>query len=97
MFALIVYDIPSDMEGTKRRNAVYKMCRQYGYHVQNSVFELTVNYSQLCRIEHEIEKRINPDLDSVRIYHIGKERTDTNVKCLGRTELCESDDSCFII
>ena len=97
MFALIVYDIPSDFEGTKRRNAVYKICRRYGYHVQNSVFELTVDYSQLHRIEHEIEKYIDSNLDSVRIYHIGKERTDTNVVCLGRTELCESDESCFII
>lgn len=97
MFALLVYDIPADKSGTKRRNIVHKICKKYGYHVQNSVFELTVDYTQLKKIEHDIENSIDPITDSIRIYHIGKKRTETNVICLGRTELCESSDSCFII
>lgn len=97
MFAVLVYDIPSDMNGIKRRNKVYKICKRYGYHVQNSVFELTVDYSQLLKLEHDIEKILDGSYDSVRVYHLGKSRTENNVVCLGKTELCESDDSCFLL
>ena len=97
MFAILVYDIPSDSEGTKRRNKIYKLCSKYGYHVQSSVFELDTDYSQLVRIEHEVENVINKEFDSVRVYRLGKERTDANVCVLGKHSLCESDDSCFII
>lgn len=97
MFAVLVYDIPSDDKGTKRRNKIHKLCSKYGYHVQNSVFELDIDYAQLVRLQHEIVKIIDGEVDSVRVYHLGKERTETNVVVLGREELCESDDSCFMI
>ena len=97
MFAIIVYDIPSDPSGMKRRNKVYKLCKKYGYHVQNSVFELTLDYSSLLRLEHNIEHEIDSKYDSVRIYSLGKTRTDENVKILGKRELLESNDSAFIL
>lgn len=97
MFSIIVYDISFDSNGLERRNKIYKLCKKYGYHVQNSVFELDVDYSQLIRIEHEVNSIINHDLDSVRVYLLGKKRVDTNVHCLGKRELCESDDDCFMI
>lgn len=97
MFAVFVYDIPSDSEGVKRRNKLYKLCCKYGYHVQNSVFELDIDYAQLIRIQHETEKIIDKTFDSVRVYHLGKSRTDTNTVILGRQDLCESDSSCFML
>lgn len=97
MFAVIVYDIPSDEKGTKRGNKVRKLCVKYGYHVQNSVFEMTVDYGQLLKIENDICKIIDSAVDSVRVYNIGKVRTDTNVIVLGRREVCESSDTCFML
>ena len=97
MFAIIVYDIPSDDEGIRRRNKLYKLCSKYGYHVQNSVFELDVDYAQLIRMQHEIEKIISKQFDSVRMYHLGKARTNTNTIVLGQQDLCESDSSCFML
>ena len=97
MFAVLVYDIPSDDKGTKRRNKIYKICSKYGYHVQNSVFELDIDYAQLIRIQHEIIKIIDVEIDSVRVYYLGKDRTDTNTVVLGRHDICESNLDCFII
>ena len=97
MFAVLVYDIPSDDAGMRRRNKIYKLCKKYGYHVQNSVFELDVDYTQLLRIEHEIEGILDGTQDSVRVYSLGKSRTDNNVICLGKREICESDEDSFIL
>lgn len=97
MFSIIVYDIPSDEGGTKRRNKVYKICQKYGYHVQNSVFELDITYSQAIKIKHDIEKIIDGNTDSVRIYNLEKDRTNTNVILLGKRESFESNDICFVL
>ena len=31
MFYILVYDIPTDNNGTKRRNAIYNLCVKHGY------------------------------------------------------------------
>lgn len=97
MFAVLVYDIPSTTMGTKRRNHVFKLLREYGYHVQASVFELTVDYAQLLVLEKKIRDMIDMNEDSVRVYILGKERKDTNVILLGRREMLESDDDAFVL
>lgn len=97
MFAVIVYDIPSTKEGAKRSSAVRKICAKYGYHVQNSVFELDIDYSSVMKIVHDIEKIIDKQADSVRLYSLGKSRTENNVIIIGREELCESSDDCFML
>lgn len=97
MFLVVVYDIPSDISGTIRRKKIHKICQKYGFHVQNSVFELDITYSDLLKVKHDIEKVLDIETDSVRLYVLGKERTDTNVILLGKREVCESNDSCFIL
>lgn len=97
MFAILVYDIPSDQKGTKRRNKLFKICSKYGYHVQASVFEFDIDYSQMMRIEHDVEKIIDANIDSVRVYCLGKSRTEANTIVLGRSDLCESNADCFVI
>ena len=97
MFALLVYDIPNDEDGKKRYYKLYNLCKSHGWHVQKSVFELDIDYGSLMRLEHKIENVIDKDVDSVRIYYIGKARTDTNVILLGKREMIESNDSTIII
>lgn len=97
MFAVVVYDIPSDESGKTRRQKVHKLCQKYGYHVQNSVFELDITYSDLLKVKHDIEKVIDDETDSVRLYVLGRERTNNNVILLGKREACELNDSCFIL
>lgn len=97
MFAVLAYDIPTDALGLRRRNKIYKICKKHGYHVQNSVFELSLDYSSLLRLEHDISNVLDNNVDSVRIYYIGKRRTDDNVKLLGKREVMESNDDCFVV
>lgn len=92
MFSILVYDIPSDDNGTKRRQKIYDKCRSLGYHVQDSVFEFTLDYAKMHALMHEIEKIMNEEDDSVRLYIIGSERTEKNTIVLGRACVVESDN-----
>lgn len=97
MFAILTYDIPSDEMGKKRYSKLYKICKKSGWHVQNSVFELDIDYTSLLNLQKEIEKIIDNDIDSVRIYYLGKQRTETNVILLGKRNFIESNDDAIIL
>lgn len=91
MFAVIVYDIPTDSVGKKRYLKIHKLCKQYGFWVNGSVFEFDMDYSSFLRLIHNIEKVIDTEQDSVRIYEIGKRKENT-VTLLGKREYIESSD-----
>lgn len=97
MFAVITYDIPTDEEGKKRYSKIHKLCKRCGFWVNNSVFEFDMDYSSFLRLKHNIEKEIKADEDSVRIYVVGKERTDNNTMTLGKKALVESNQKAFIL
>ena len=50
---------------------VAKACRDYGQRVQYSVFEIEVDPAQWIRLKARLEKIIDPDVDSLRFYHLG--------------------------
>ncbi|TYC00860.1 MAG: CRISPR-associated endonuclease Cas2 [Kosmotoga sp.] len=68
MYVLIVYDI-----GEKRVNKVLKICRQYLDWVQNSVLEGELTKANLETLKKRIERVINKEEDSVRIYKLRTE------------------------
>ena len=73
MLVLITYDVQtSSSGGGKRLRHVAKKCEQYGVRVQYSVFECIVDHTQLRQLEIDLEKIINHDRDSIRIYRLGK-------------------------
>lgn len=39
MYAILVYDIVTDDQGKKCLPKVFKICKKYLIHIQNSVFE----------------------------------------------------------
>lgn len=91
MFAVIVYDIPTNAVGKKRYTKIHNLCKQYGFWVNGSVFEFDMDYSSFLRLIHNIEKVIDKEQDSVRIYEIGKRKENT-VTLLGKREYIESSD-----
>lgn len=97
MFAVITYDIPSDPSGKKRYNKIHKLCEKSGFWVNNSVFEFDTDYTTFLKLKHNIEKIIDVNQDSVRIYIIGKDRTDKNTLILGKEAIIESDQHTIII
>lgn len=79
----MTYDVQtSTSSGKKRLRKVAKKCEEYGVRVQNSVFECIVNSTQLRQLEMDLEKLIDPTVDSLRYYRLGKKH-DTKVKHVG--------------
>ena len=74
MYAILVYDIAKEDMGRKRWNNVFKLCKQYLVHVQNSVFEGEITKANLFKLEKEIENEIDNELDSVIIFKSRHER-----------------------
>lgn len=70
--ALVSYDVSvTDAAGRKRLRKVAKACVNYGQRVQNSVFEIDVDYGTFLKLKNELEKIIDKDRDSIRIYYLG--------------------------
>jgi len=91
MLVLVTYDVQTSSEGgAKRLRQVAKKCEQYGVRVQNSVFECIVDSAKLRQLELDLEKIIDPEVDSLRFYRLGKNH-DTKVKHIGAKEAIEVD------
>lgn len=66
MFLVIGYDCTDN----KRRLKIAKILLDYGDRVQYSVFEAQMNQTLIQEMMDRLNKVINPQEDSVRIYHI---------------------------
>ena len=72
MLLLITYDVNTQTSaGRKRLRPVAKQCVNYGQRVQNSVFECIVDSSQSLQLKAKLEALIDPEVDSLRFYHLG--------------------------
>lgn len=73
MMVLVAYDVNVESkDGRRRLRRVAKICVNYGQRVQNSVFECLVDPSQLVELKAALFKEIDPKLDSLRYYQLGK-------------------------
>jgi len=68
---LVSYDVAKDDNGAKRLRRVSRICRNYGQRVQYSVFECLVDPAQWTALRVQLEREIDPDLDSLRYYFLG--------------------------
>lgn len=72
MMVLITYDVNTEtQEGKRRLRQVAKVCQNYGQRVQHSVFECVIDGMLLNKIQHQLEKIIDPEIDSIRYYYLG--------------------------
>lgn len=73
MYVLVTYDVSTTTrKGQKRLRKVAKTCLNYGQRVQNSVFELLIDYSQWTACKQELIDLIDEQEDSLRFYYLGK-------------------------
>ena len=68
MYIILVYDIKVDEKGQKILNKVFKVCKRYLCHIQNSVFEGELSEGQIVKLKCEIDRLIRKDFDSVIIF-----------------------------
>lgn len=72
MMTLVSYDVcTTDAKGKSRLRKIAKHCQNYGQRVQNSVFELDVDYGTFLKIKHKLLKLMDSEKDSLRIYYLG--------------------------
>jgi len=72
MLVLITYDVSTETEaGKSRLRKVSRKCEDYGQRVQNSVFECIIDAAQLKQLQNGLQKIIDPEVDSLRFYHLG--------------------------
>ncbi len=69
---LVSYDVSTlDAAGKTRLRKVAKACQNYGQRVQNSVFEVALDYGTFLKLKAQLLGIINPDSDSLRFYYLG--------------------------
>ena len=66
MFVVVSYDI----EDNKRRSKVCNELKNYGEHVQYSVFECDISQIQIKKLQTDLKKIINQRQDSIRYYFL---------------------------
>ena len=79
---LVCYDIADE----KRLRKVFKTMRNYGDHIQFSVFECPLDETRLARLKAELEETINRDEDQVLFVTLGPESGDASlrIEAIGR-------------
>ena len=72
MMTLVSYDVSTvEAAGRKRLRKVAKECVNYGQRVQNSVFEVDVDYGTFLKLKDRLMKIIDEEQDSLRFYYLG--------------------------
>lgn len=91
---LVCYDIAND----KRLRKVFKTCRNYGDHLQYSVFECDLSDSELVRLEHELGQIIHHDQDQVLFVELGasERRGERIIRALGLPYI-KVDAPCYVV
>lgn len=74
MYVILVYDIKTDTEGKKILPKVFKICKKYLVHIQNSVFEGELSIIQLKTLKMELSKYVRDDSDSLIIFKNRQEK-----------------------
>lgn len=86
LYIILVYDIVLDDTGKKVLPKLFKLCKRYLTHIQNSVFEGELSSGQLIELKYQIDKIVRKDKDSVILF---KSR---NSRWLDKEVLAKEDD-----
>lgn len=68
MYIVLVYDVSQEENGARRWSRIFKICKKYLTHIQNSVFEGELSKGQLAQLQKELKEYIDKELDSVIIF-----------------------------
>ena len=74
MYVILTYDIKIEDNGQKVLRNVFKLCKKYLTHIQDSVFEGELSESQIMKLNIELKKYIRADKDSIIIFKSRHER-----------------------
>lgn len=61
-----------DVHTGKTNKNINKLLSKLGYRVQNSVYEICINYNEIDTVSQQIESLIDKSTDSCIIYNLGR-------------------------
>lgn len=71
MDLILTYDVETTTpQGRRRLRQMAKLCEGYGNRVQKSVFEIVASDIDLLTLLNDVEKIIDEETDSVRVYRL---------------------------
>ena len=73
-YFVLVYDVSQAENGARRWSRIFKICKKYLTHIQNSVFEGELSKGQLAQLQKELKEYIDKELDSVIIFKSRQEK-----------------------
>lgn len=68
MYIVLVYDIKNVDDYSRTANRVFKTCKRFLTHIQNSVFEGNLSGSQLVELRTLLKRHLRKELDSCIIF-----------------------------
>lgn len=71
---LYLYMMLVKMKWAKRWSHIFKICKKYLTHIQNSVFEGEISTVQLEKLRGELKPHVNTNLDSVILFKSRSEK-----------------------
>lgn len=74
MYIVLVYDVSQEENSARRWSRIFKICKKYLTHIQNSVFEGELSKGQLAQLQKELKEYIDKELDSVIIFKSRQEK-----------------------
>ena len=74
MYIVLVYDVSQEENGARRWSRIFKICKKYLTHIQNSVFNGELSKGQLAQLQKELKEYIDKELDSVIIFKSRQEK-----------------------
>jgi CRISPR-associated protein Cas2 len=91
---LVCYDITED----KRRDQVFKVCKNHGEHLQFSVFECDLNATELAGLQRELLEVISQSEDQVLFVSLGpSEGRGERVICALGKPYTKLDAPCYVV
>ncbi len=92
MYVILVYDINlEEKDGQRVLRNVFKTCKKYLVHIQNSVFEGELLESQAIKLNAELDRFIRQDKDSVILFKSRNQRW-LDKEFLGKIEDDKTDN-----
>ena len=91
---LVCYDVAND----KRLKRTFKTCRNFGDHLQFSVFECDLSPAEKIELETELSQVINQDEDQVLFISLGpaEGRGDRVITAMG-LPYTKLDAPCYVV
>jgi CRISPR-associated protein Cas2 len=92
------YIVCYDIADPKRLRRVFKVCRDFGQHLQFSVFECDLSAQEKIELEKKLTTEINSKEDQVLFIRLGttERRGDREISALGVPYL-PVDAPCFVV